>query len=321
MINLLNGAKVAFVFPGQGSQSLKMMKQLRHEFPFIGERFEIASEILEFDLWKLIQEGPLESLNMTQNTQPALLAASLATWDAWMSLGGVRPQVLAGHSFGEYTALVCAGSLGYRDAVALVAERGRLMQLAVPEGTGSMAAILGLEAKLLRRAINSNSQIGTCDCANFNSSEQIVISGERAAVLAVCDEAKLLGAKRAIVLPVSVPAHSRLMIKAAEQFSDTLSRVDIVAPKIPLIHNVDVGVHEKPEDIKIALKKQLYSPVRWTETGEKLAQLGCELVLECGPGKVLSSLMKKISQNMDICSLSSREIMETKIDHAERIMK
>tara|TARA_B110000196_G_scaffold277385_1_gene255893 strand:+ start:42 stop:1007 length:966 start_codon:yes stop_codon:yes gene_type:complete len=321
MVNLLSGAKVAFVFPGQGSQSLGMMKQLRHDFPFVGERFEIASEILEFDLWKLIQDGPLESLNMTQNTQPALLAASLATWDVWISLGGVRPQVLAGHSFGEYTALVCAGSLDYRDAVALVAERGRLMQLAVPEGTGSMAAILGLEEELLRKAIDSNSQIGACDCANFNTGGQIVISGERAAVLAVCDEAKVLGAKRAIVLPVSVPAHSRLMIKAAEQFSETLSRVDIIAPKIPLIHNFDVGFHEKPEDIKIALKKQLYSPVRWTETGEKLAYLGCELVLECGPGKVLSGLMKKISQNMNICSLSSREIMETEIDHAERIMK
>ncbi|MDG2302902.1 MAG: ACP S-malonyltransferase [Gammaproteobacteria bacterium] len=321
MTNLLSRAKVAFVFPGQGSQSLKMMKQLRHDFPLIGERFEIASEILEFDLWQLIQEGPLESLNMTQNTQPALLAASLATWDAWISLGGVRPQVLAGHSFGEYTALVCAGSLDYRDAVALVAERGRLMQLAVAEGTGSMAAILGLEEKLLRKAIDNNAQIGSCDCANFNAGGQIVISGEKAAVLAVCDEAKVLGAKRAIVLPVSVPAHSRLMIKAAEQFSETLSKVDIIAPKIPLIHNVDVGFHEKPEDIKTVLKKQLYSPVRWTETGEKLAQLGCELVLECGPGKVLSGLMKKISQNMDIRSLSSREIMETEIYHAERIMK
>jgi [acyl-carrier-protein] S-malonyltransferase len=321
MINPPDEMKVAFVFPGQGSQSLGMMNILRKNFPFIGERFEMASEILGFDLWNLVQEGPLETLNKTQNTQPALLASSLATWDVWMSLGGVKPQVLAGHSFGEYSALVCAGALDYRDAVALVAERGRLMQLAVPEGAGSMAAILGLGEELLRQVIESNSELGVCDCANFNADGQIVISGQKAAVLAVCDRAKALGAKRAIVLPVSVPAHSQLMLAAAEEFSEKLAQVKLVNPNIPLIHNVDVDFHNNPEEIKEILKKQMYSPVRWTETGKKLALMGCKLVLECGPGKVLSGLMRRVSEDMEIVSLSTREVMDLEISHVERIIQ
>lgn len=288
-------SNLAFVFPGQGSQSAGMLADLARVSPKVQDTFAEASEVLGFDLWQLVKEGPAERLNQTVNTQPALLAAGVAVWRVWCEHTRVRPAWMAGHSLGEYSALVCAEGLAFPDAVRLVAERGRLMQSAVPEGKGSMAAILGLEdhivVGLCRKVAAAD---GPVTVANFNAPGQVVIAGEAFAVANVCEVAKVAGAKRAVVLPVSVPSHCPLMQPAAAEFSQLLAQIPLHPPKITVVHNVDVGTHSAPEVIRALLTEQLYSPVRWSDTIRFLRDQGVENFIECGPGRVLTGLNKRI---------------------------
>jgi [acyl-carrier-protein] S-malonyltransferase len=289
---------LAFVFPGQGSQSEGMLSTLAAEFGEVEETFREASEVLGYDLWDIVQNGPAEKLNSTDITQPAMLAAGVAVWRVWQAKDGAQPAVLAGHSLGEYTALVCGGSLEFADAIKLVAERGRLMQQAVPAGTGAMAAVLGLDDDAVRQACSDAANGEVLEAVNFNSPGQVVVAGHKAAVERVVDLAKEWGAKRAMVLPVSVPSHCALMKPAADQLATVLQDVAIQAPTIPVINNADVASPNKPDAIRDALVRQLYSPVRWVETIQKMAGDGVDRLVECGPGKVLAGLNKRIERKM-----------------------
>ncbi|WP_460034846.1 ACP S-malonyltransferase [Methylothermus subterraneus] len=300
--------RLAFVFPGQGSQSVGMLAELAKLSPLVQETFAEASQALGLDLWRLVQEGPEEALNQTVHTQPALLAAGVAVWRVWCARTPVRPAWVAGHSLGEYTALVCAESLAFQDAVRLVAERGRLMQSAVPEGKGRMAAILGLEDHIVVRLCREVAvDHGLVTAANFNAPGQVVIAGEAEAVAKACEVAKAKGAKRALVLPVSVPSHCPLMQQAAAEFAKRLNEVPLAMPKIDVIHNVDVGTHPAPEVIRALLAEQLYSPVRWSDTIRFLRDQGVIHFVECGPGKVLTGLNKRIAPECRTWSLSDPE--------------
>ncbi len=295
---------LAFVFPGQGSQSLGMMAALGGEFAAVGQRFKTASEVLGLDLWALAQDGPEDALNSTRNTQPALLAASVATWDIWLACGGPRPAMMAGHSFGEYSALVCAGALDYRDAVALVADRGRFMQEAVPAGEGAMAAILGLELERIEIVCReASASAGLAVAANLNAPGQIVIAGSRAGVERACELALADGAKRALTLAVSAPAHCALMAPAAERLAARLDATEIGQPDTTIVHNVDVATHGEAAAIRRVLVEQMVSPVRWIETIERMAGNGVTQVIECGPGKVLSALIKRIDRTLACTAL------------------
>jgi [acyl-carrier-protein] S-malonyltransferase len=299
-------ANLGFVFPGQGSQAVGMLSDLANETKEVGLRFEAASRVLGFDLWDLVRNGPEDRLNRTENTQPALLAASVATWDVWIAQGGPRPARVAGHSFGEYTALVVAGVLEYEAAVALVADRGRFIQDAVPEGEGAMAAILGLDLAALEEICRQAAeQHGTCACANLNAPGQIAIAGRKAAVDIACKLAIASGAKRAIPLAVSAPIHCDLMQPAAVRLEQRLGRVVLKPPQIEVIHNVDASPHTDPRAIKTALIRQLYSPVRWIETIENFAESGITTVCECGPGKILSALIKRIDRSINCTPLAN----------------
>ena len=289
---------LAFVFPGQGSQSEGMLSALAAEFSEVEATYREAAEVLGYDLWDIVQNGPADKLNSTDITQPAMLAAGVAVWRVWQAKGGPQPAVLAGHSLGEYTALVCAGSLAFTDAINLVAERGRLMQAAVPAGTGAMAAVLGLEDDAVRQACSDAAAGEVLEAVNFNSPGQVVVAGNKAAVERVVALAKERGAKRALLLPVSVPSHCALMQPAAEQLATILKDVAIQAPGIPVINNADVATPSEPDAIRDALVRQLYSPVRWVETIQKMATDGVDRLLECGPGKVLVGLNKRIERNM-----------------------
>lgn len=289
---------LAFVFPGQGSQSEGMLSALAAEFSEVEATYREAAEVLGYDLWDIVQNGPADKLNSTDITQPAMLAAGVAVWRVWQAKGGAQPAVLAGHSLGEYTALVCAGSLAFTDAIKLVAERGRLMQAAVPAGTGAMAAVLGLEDDAVRQACSDAAAGEVLEAVNFNSPGQVVVAGNKAAVERVVALAKERGAKRALQLPVSVPSHCALMQPAAEQLATILKDVAIQAPGIPVINNADVATPSEPDAIRDALVRQLYSPVRWVETIQKMATDGVDRLLECGPGKVLVGLNKRIERNM-----------------------
>ncbi len=298
-------AKLGFVFPGQGSQSIGMVAALAAEFGEVRARFDVATEVLGFDLWKLVSDGPAEELNRTQNTQPALLAASVATWDIWTHLAGPLPGVMAGHSFGEYSALVCAGALDFAAAIALVAERGRLMQEAVPSGQGAMAAILGLDLGALEQVCAEAALGGgVCSCANLNAPGQIVIAGSAATVDRACELAGTRGAKRAMKLQVSVPAHCALMTPAAERLAKRLAAVHFETPRLTVLHNVDVTCHNNATEIRDVLTRQLYSPVRWIETIEQFARAGITHIAECGPGKILAPLIKRIDKNLHTIGLN-----------------
>ncbi len=292
---------LAFLFPGQGSQSVGMLQALVQVYPQVEETFAQASEVLDLDLWQLVKEGPSELLNQTVNTQPAMLAAGVATWRIWRDKTETLPNWLAGHSLGEYTALVCAESMHFEDAVKVVAERGRLMQTAVVPGEGAMAAILGLEDS---QVIVLCQQISTPDsvvaAANFNAPGQVVIAGHAEAVQIACDQAKGLGARRAVILPVSVPSHCVLMKPAADKLKLILESISIQSPKIPVVHNVDVSTHSSPEVIRSLLVEQLYSPVRWSEGIRFMGDQGVGVFVECGPGKVLAGLNKRILKNKQI---------------------
>ncbi|QDP01133.1 ACP S-malonyltransferase [Thalassotalea sp. PS06] len=295
---------LAFVFPGQGSQSIGMLADFADN-ETVQNTFAEASEALGYDLWKLIQEGPAEKLNQTQITQPALLTSSVAMWRVWQEKGGDTPAVLAGHSLGEYSALVCSGVLTLSVAVKLVESRGNYMQQAVPTGTGAMFAIIGLADDAIEQACEQAAQGQVVSPVNFNSPGQVVIAGNKEAVERAGELCKEAGAKRALPLPVSVPSHCALMSSAAEKLAEDLKAITFNAPQIPVINNVDVEAYSDGEKIKDALIRQLYSPVRWTETVNKMAEQGVESLVEAGPGKVLQGLTKRINKSLSCASINT----------------
>jgi [acyl-carrier-protein] S-malonyltransferase len=293
-------SKFAIVFPGQGSQSLGMMNGLIDIKPDIKNVFTSASEILGYDLLELITSGPEEKLNQTAVTQPALLTSAYATWLILKEQSDLIPTVLAGHSLGEYTALLCAGVLSFEDAVALVAERGRCMQKAVPTGVGAMAAILGLDNEQVTQVCADVAENEIVSAANFNSPGQIVIAGNKQAVERAIDAAKEAGAKRALLLQVSVPSHCMLMKEAADEFENSLSKITFNNAEIPVLQNVDAEMKSSADDIKAALLEQLYKPVRWVDCVNNMKEMGVTKIIECGPGKVLSGLIKRIDRSFEL---------------------
>ena len=285
---------IAVVFPGQGSQTLGMLADLAAAYPVVAETFAEASSVLGYDLWQLVQEGPAEELNKTWQTQPALLAASVAIWRVWQQQNGAKPVLMAGHSLGEYSALVCAGVLDFKQAISLVELRGKLMQEAVPAGTGAMYAIIGLDNDAIAKACEESAQGQVVSPVNFNSPGQVVIAGNKEAVERAGAACKAAGAKRALPLPVSVPSHCALMKTAADKMAVALENITFSAPQFSVVNNVDVKVESSPDAIRSALIRQLYSPVRWTESVEFMAAQGVEQLVEVGPGKVLTGLTKRI---------------------------
>lgn len=310
--------KFAMVFPGQGSQAIGMLAELATQYPIVEQTFQQASEVLDYDLWALVQQGSAEELNKTWRTQPALLAASVAIFRVWQQqYPELTPSVMAGHSLGEYSALVCAGVIDFQDAIQLVQLRGKLMQQAVPEGTGAMYAIIGLDNEKIIQACEQAAQGEVVSAVNFNSPGQVVIAGNKAAVERAATLCKEAGAKRALPLAVSVPSHCTLMKPAADQLAVALASISFKQPQTAVINNVDVKSETDPDAIRNALVRQLYNPVRWTETVEKMEQQGIELAFEIGPNKVLTGLNKRISANIqsvavnDIASLAEVDTLKT----------
>ncbi|MGZ8250979.1 MAG: ACP S-malonyltransferase [Methylophilaceae bacterium] len=297
--------KFAFFFPGQGSQSVGMMQGLVN-FPVVRDTFVEASDILGTDFWHMATE-PNELLNQTTNTQPLMLAAGVATWRVWQSQGGAQPHLMAGHSLGEYTALVAAGALSYKDALPLVRYRAEVMQSAVAEGVGAMAAILGLDDDIVRSVCLEAAQGQVLEAVNLNSPGQVVIAGNKEAVERGMEAAKAKSAKRALLLPVSVPSHCALMKPAADELQGYLKDVTLSASQVPVLHNADVLAYANAEQIKDALVRQLYSPVRWVETVQAIYAQGATASAECGPGKVLAGLTKRIVAELPCVALLSAE--------------
>ncbi len=302
--------KLIGVFPGQGAQSVGMLGALAAEHPSVLETFETASGILGYDLWRLVQDGPEGDLNTTVRTQPALLTAGVAVWRVWRDNSGAVPAVLAGHSLGEYTALVCAGALEFADAIDLVVFRATSMQNAVPQGAGAMAALIGLDDDAVRSSCTEAASAGVVEAVNYNAPGQVVIAGEKAAVELAGERARAAGAKRVIPLSVSVPSHCALMRPAAETMATRLEEVDIATPEIPVLHNVDVTTHTEPDEIRRALTEQLYRPVRWVETIRRAQADGVEAVLELGPGKVLAGLNRRIERRMPVHSVQDPQSLD-----------
>ncbi len=297
--------KFAMVFPGQGSQAVGMLAELATEYPVVEETFKQASDVLGYDLWQLVQQGPAEELNKTWQTQPALLAASVAIYRVWQEkYPHLKPDVMAGHSLGEYSALVCAGALDFQDAVKLVELRGKLMQQAVPEGTGEMYAIIGLDNEAIISACADAAQGEVVSAVNFNSPGQVVIAGAKAAVERAAAACKDAGAKRALPLAVSVPSHCALMKPAADQLAVSLDNIAIRTPTTAVINNVDVACETENSEIRHALVRQLYSPVRWTETVERMAKDGVQVLVEVGPNKVLTGLTKRIVADLQATAVN-----------------
>ena len=289
--------KFAFVFPGQGSQAIGMLNGFA-DSSIVQQTVAEASDALQMDLGKLIAEGPKEELDLTTNTQPVMLTAAVAFYRAWIAAGGKAPALVAGHSLGEYSALVAAGVIAFKDAVPLVRFRAQAMQEAVPVGQGGMAAILGVSDDDVRAACAESAQGEIVEAVNFNAPAQVVIAGHKNAVARACEVAKAKGAKRALPLPVSAPFHSSLLKPASERLRDYMEKLTFAAPQIPLINNVDVAIVKNPADIKDALVRQAASPVRWVETVQKMAADGVTHVIECGPGKVLAGLTKRINGDL-----------------------
>lgn len=294
----------AFVFPGQGSQTVGMLADLAAAYPAVEATFREASDVLGYDLWQLVSQGPAEELNKTWQTQPALLAASVAIYRVWQQQGGQQPALMAGHSLGEYSALVCAGVLNFADAIKLVELRGKLMQEAVPEGTGAMQAIIGLDDAAIAKACEESAQGQVVSPVNFNSPGQVVIAGNKEAVERAGAACKAAGAKRALPLPVSVPSHCALMKPAADKLALTLENIMFNAPAVPVINNVDVKAETDADAIRHALIRQLYSPVRWTESVEAMAAQGVTQLIEMGPGKVLTGLTKRIVDGLSAAAVN-----------------
>lgn len=300
----------AFLFPGQGSQSLGMMDGFA-DLPVVRQTFDEASAVLGEDLWAMLGAETADAINATVNTQPLMLTAGVAVWRAWESLGGEKPVAVAGHSLGEYTALVAAGALAFADALRLVRLRAEAMQDAVPAGTGAMAAILGLDDDAIIEACREAAGNEVVEAVNFNSPGQVVIAGSKDAVARAMEACKARGAKRALPLPVSVPSHCALMKPAAERLAAALAEVTVNVPVIKVTHNTDVASHNDPDEIRAALVSQLYSPVRWTETVAALVAEGITGMAECGPGKVLAGLVKRIDSSVKCVALTDKAAVET----------
>ena len=298
------------VFPGQGSQSVAMQSGLAESCEEVTSTYALASEQLGYDLWDLVQNGPVERLNETVVTQPAMLTAGMAAWHCWKSAGGAQPAQLAGHSLGEYTALVVAGALDFTDALLLVKRRAELMQEAVPAGSGAMAAILGLDDNVVRSVCDHAAQGEVVSAVNFNSPGQVVIAGSTAAVERAAAGAKEAGARRALMLSVSVPSHCALMKPAAEQLAAALANIDLSVPEIPVINNVDATAYKDTDDIRDGLKRQLYSPVRWVDSVQQMIAGGASLLVECGPGKILTGLAKRIDRSLPAVCIDSSDAIE-----------
>lgn len=305
---------LAMVFPGQGSQSVGMLADLAQAYPVVEQTFDEASKALGYDLWQLTQQGPAEELNKTWQTQPALLAASVAIWRVWQQQGGEQPALMAGHSLGEYSALVCAGVLDFAAAVKLVELRGKLMQEAVPAGTGAMSAIIGLDNDAIALACEQAAQGQVVAPVNFNSPGQVVIAGHKEAVERAGAACKAAGAKRALPLPVSVPSHCALMKPAADKLAQALEAIEFNAPQIPVINNVDVRAETDAAAIRQALVRQLYNPVQWTQTVEYLARQGAEHLIEVGPGKVLTGLTKRIVDTLSGSAVNDPASLNAALD-------
>lgn len=306
----------AFVFPGQGSQSVGMMNAYG-DSPVVRQTFDEASATLGEDLWSMVAEGPAERLAQTVNTQPVMLAAGVAVWRLWRDRGGCVPAVMAGHSLGEYAALVASGSLRYTDAVPLVRLRAQAMQEAVPVGTGAMAAILGIDDAAIDAACREAAQGEVVEAVNFNAVGQTVIAGHKAAVERAMEACKSRGAKRAVALPVSAPFHSSLMRPAAERLAQRLTAIEISQPQIPVVNNVDVAIESEPARIRDALVRQAYSPVRWVETVRSMAAMGVTTLFECGPGKVLAGVAKRCADGVNGVALVDEASLRTALTNLE----
>ncbi|SDI77381.1 ACP S-malonyltransferase [Billgrantia gudaonensis] len=311
---------LALVFPGQGSQQVGMLRELAERYSVVRTTFEEASDALGYDLWKRVQEGPEARLNATACTQPALLTASVSVWRVWQELEGPRPAAMAGHSLGEYSAMVCAGVLGFADGVRLVRLRGEAMQAAVPEGEGAMAAILGLDDAQVEAACTASAQGDVVAAVNYNAPGQVVIAGSKDAVeraIAACQEA---GAKRAMPLPVSVPSHCELMRPAAERLAAAMDELDMRPPRYTVYQNVDAEAHADVETLRTRLIEQLYQPVRWTACVEAMVANGAEVFIECGPGKVLTGLSKRIARGSKGLAVNDPDSLEAALELARETL-
>ena len=305
--------KYSIVFPGQGSQSLGMLSDLNQNFSVVREAFQEASDAVSVDLWKIMNEDQ-EALNLTENTQPIMLAAGFATYKILSEEISLSPSSMAGHSLGEYTALVASNSLNFFDAIRLVRNRGKLMQSAVPNGSGSMAAILGLDDRVILEECNKASQKGIVEAVNFNSPGQVVIAGEKEAVAYACDLLKEAGAKRALVLPVSVPSHCSLMKDAANEFKHSVDNIEWRTNDLKVIHNVDADYSKTVEEIKSKLVEQLYKPVLWTSSVLKMKESSVEKLIEVGPGKVLSGLTRRIDKSLSASAIIDVNSLKSTIE-------
>ncbi|WP_374973807.1 ACP S-malonyltransferase [Spongiibacter marinus] len=304
----MEAKKLAFVFPGQGSQKVGMLADLAAAFPEVKNTFAEASDALNYDMWALVQEGEQAQLNLTETTQPVLLTASVAVWRLWLAQGGLRPAMMAGHSLGEFSALVCAGAIDFADAVRLVRARGQYMQTAVPVGEGAMAAVLGLDDAKIEEICAATD--GVVEAVNYNSPGQVVVAGHTQAVEAALGALKDAGAKRAMLLPVSAPFHTSLMRPAGEKLAQALAELTINAPVIPVVHNVHAQTEANPAQIKELLTQQIYSAVKWVSCVQTMTDSGIEMTVECGPGKVLSGLNKRIQKLLQCLNVESPETLE-----------
>ena len=304
-------SNLAFVFPGQGSQKIGMLADLGAANPLVEETFQEASDVLGYDAWKLIQEGKQEEINLTERTQPLLLTSSVAIWRLWQQQGGPQPAAMAGHSLGEWSALVCAGVVDFADAVEIVRSRGAFMQQAVPVGVGAMAAIMGMDDQIVIDACSEAAEGEVVSAVNFNAPGQVVIAGDAAGVARAVEICKKAGAKRAVELPVSAPFHTSLMRPAADNLSELVMEKSFSAPQIPVLHNVHAKTEEDPEKIKSLMLEQIYQPVLWVDCVNALSSRGAEILIECGPGRVLNGLSKRIDRSLtslatdDVASLEN----------------
>jgi [acyl-carrier-protein] S-malonyltransferase len=305
----------AFLFPGQGSQTVGMLAAAAETHPAIGLTFSEASDTLGYDMWELVQNGRQEQLNLTETTQPVLLTSSVALWRSWRAAGGALPGMMAGHSLGEFSALVCAGALGFQDAVRLVQQRGAFMQSAVPVGEGAMAAIIGLDDEAINSACTEAAAAsdGVVAAVNFNSPGQVVIAGKVAAVELAIEKCKAAGAKRALPLPVSAPFHTQLMRPAGEKLAQALAQIEVSAPEIPVVHNVHARTESDPDKIRELLVQQIYSPVQWTSCIGAITSAGASRLVECGPGKVLSGLNRRIDKSLESFTIEQPADLESTV--------